>query len=677
MQSTVSWFRKHWVPCAVVALLIIQVAQFTYVVHRESLTFDEGDHSFSGYMMWKTGDYGLNPEHPPLVKLLAAVPTLGKNLWTPPLQGRFFKTEAYLDGRDWLARNDGASQRLVFQMRRMTGLLAIGLSLAIFFATREFFGTGAALFALVIASFDPNILALSALVITDVGVTCFFIASIYAFYRYVKKPGWWRLILAAVMAGLLISSKHSGILFAPMMLLLILWEVATASRGQRLRTALRLAGAFAFIIIGGCIVLWAFYGFRYAARPAGLHLIPSLAAYASGLSHFDQSVILGFAHWHLLPESELMGLVDVKLMAQGYPTFILGHVYPHAVWWYFPIAFLIKTTLGLLALLALAAFAILTGRLRWSREVAYIILPGALYFAIAMAAGMDIGARHILPVWALAAMLAGATIMALARRHGRWLRAWTWTCSLLVVAHVASALSVFPNYIAYANRASGGPANVHHLLSDANVDWAQQLYQVKAWQDRHPSQSCWFAYFANPEIDPAVYGIHCGVLPTADTGWMGGSTLVPPTIHGTVFISAGDLSGCEWADGQLNPYRSFQHVKPIATIDHGVFVYQGAFAVPEAAALSRAQHAGELLQQHHPRQALILAREAASIRPGDLSAETALANAAAATGSTEEARTAFESAILAAQHLSPDAQRRYLPALQSKLSKLPPPTAGQ
>ncbi len=670
------WFRRHWVACAVVALLVIQVAQFTYVVHRESLTFDEDNHSFSGYMMWHTHDYGLNPEHPPLVKLLAAIPTLDKHLWTPPLQGRFFKQEAYLDGRDWLARNDGASQHLLFEMRMMTGILAVGLSLVIFFAAREFFGTGAALFALVLASFDPNLLAHSALVTTDMGVTLFFVASIYAFYRYVKQPGWWRLILAAVAAGLLISSKHSGVLFAPMLVVLILWEVATTPRGRRLRTALRLAGAFAFIIVGGCLVLWAFFGFRYAARPAGLHMHPTLAAYAAGLSPFDQSVILGFAHWHLLPESELMGLVDVKRMAQFYPTFILGHNYAHGLWWYFPVAVLIKTTLGLLALLALAVFAMVTGRLRFRREVAYLVLPSLLYFGIAMAAGMDIGARHVLPVYALATILAGGAIMALARRNGRWIPAWTWACCLLVVAHVASALSVFPNYIAYANRAWGGPANVHNLLSDANVDWAQQLYQVKAWQDAHPSQSCWFAYFANPEVDPAVYGIHCKMLPTADTGWLGGSAIVPPVIHGPVFISAGDLSGCEMPSSQFNPYRSFQHRKPVASIDYGVFVYQGTFAVPQAAALSRAQHVGQLLRQHHPNQALALAREAVKIDPTDLKAQSALADAALATHHTAEARAALEAAITAAKRLSPAAQKGYLPGLQSRLRKLPPPPAA-
>src|ERR1035437_6639640 len=102
---------RRWVWVAVIVLLVVQAAHVAYVVHRESLTFDEDDHMFAGYMMWKTGDYGLNPEHPPLVKLLATLPVLGENLWVPPLQGRDFKQEAYLDGRDWLAHNDGASQR--------------------------------------------------------------------------------------------------------------------------------------------------------------------------------------------------------------------------------------------------------------------------------------------------------------------------------------------------------------------------------------------------------------------------------------------------------------------------------------------------------------------------------------------------------------------------------------
>lgn len=76
--------RRTWVRFVVLGLLVIQAALITSSIRRESLTFDEPDHMYAGYRMWTAADYGLNPEHPPLVKLLAAVPLLGQKLWTPP-----------------------------------------------------------------------------------------------------------------------------------------------------------------------------------------------------------------------------------------------------------------------------------------------------------------------------------------------------------------------------------------------------------------------------------------------------------------------------------------------------------------------------------------------------------------------------------------------------------------
>ena len=160
---------KAWVRLIVVGLLAAQSLLVVYAIHRESLTFDEEDHMYAGYRMWTAGDYGLNPEHPPLVKLLAALPVLPQKLWTPPLMGIFFKGEAILGGQQWIAHNDGASQRLVFRMRLATALLALALSLLIFFATREWFGDLAALIAMTFAVFEPNLLAHSGLVTTDVG----------------------------------------------------------------------------------------------------------------------------------------------------------------------------------------------------------------------------------------------------------------------------------------------------------------------------------------------------------------------------------------------------------------------------------------------------------------------------------------------------------------------------
>lgn len=246
---------KRWVWLVVVVLIAIQAAQVVYVVHRASLTWDEGDHMFSAYMMAHTGDYGLNPEHPPLVKFLAATPLIGRNLWIPTLQNRDFKTEAYLSGRDWLARNDGDRNQIVFQMRLAAGLLALAFTLTVFFAARDWFGDAAGMIALALAVFDPLIVCHSALVTTDIGVSLFFLASVYAFYRYVKQPSLPRLLFAGVVAGLLLATKHSGVLLAPMLVLLIGWELIVAPKDARRRLALRLSGALAAIVLVAVAVL--------------------------------------------------------------------------------------------------------------------------------------------------------------------------------------------------------------------------------------------------------------------------------------------------------------------------------------------------------------------------------------------------------------------------------------
>ena len=249
---------KTWVRLAVIGLLTLQAALIAIAVHRESLTWGEEDHMYAGYRMWRNGDYGLNPEHPPLAKLLATLPVLADKLWVPPLKGIPFKGEAYLGGRAWLEHNDGGSQRLVLRMRLAAALLALALSLVVFFAAREWFGTTAALVALTLCVFDPNILAHSGLVTTDVGAALFFLAALYAICRYVTKPSLLRLAIAGVTLGLLLATKHSGVMLAPMLAVLIGWEVAAAPKGTRLRLALRLTGALGAMVLVAVGVLWHF-----------------------------------------------------------------------------------------------------------------------------------------------------------------------------------------------------------------------------------------------------------------------------------------------------------------------------------------------------------------------------------------------------------------------------------
>jgi hypothetical protein len=660
--------EKPWAVVALVVLLAAQALQIVVAVHRESLTFDEEDHMYAGYRMWKAGDFGLNPEHPPLVKLLATLPVLGDKLWLPPLKGIFFKGEAFTGGRDWLEHNDGGSQRLVFRMRLAAAVLALALSVVVFFAAREWFGTTAALVAVTLTVFDPNLLAHSGLVTTDVGATLFFLAALYAFYRYVKQPTLLRLAVAGVVFGLLLATKHSGVILGPILLVLAGWEIAVAERGTRSRLALRLGGGLCAIVVLGVGVLWAFYGFRYAARPAGLHLIPSLADYSQGLKPFDRGVILWLAHLRLLPESYLMGMVDIKAFAKEFNTFVLGRWYPHGVLWYFPAAIAIKTTLGMLALVGLAGFAMVTGKMGKTRDrsraLVYVLTLCLGYLAIAMVNGLNIGVRHILPLYALAAIVAGAGVAALAPRS----RAWLGVCSVLIAAHVVSALSIFPNSLAYANEAWGGARNAHNILNDSNVDWGRQLYQVKAWEDAHPGEDCWFAYVVRPFIHPETYGVHCHILPNGLGG--DGKEPVPSIIHGSVLLSAGEVDGSLWPSQALNPYRAFQTRKPDEEIDYGVLVYRGDVHMEATGGVSRAFLAWDKLDAHQPLEALALAEDAVRIAPEHLYTQWALGDAAAAAGKKDEARAAYQAAIGATNQLDPERRAEYVKNIEGSLKKL-------
>jgi len=649
----------------VVALIAVQSLLVVLTIHRASPTFDEGNHSFAAYMMLHTGDYGLNPEHPPLVKYLAALPTLGRDLWIPENKNRSFKTEAYVDGGEWLARNDGDRNQLIFHMRLAAGVLVPLLALVVFLMARECFGDWAALTALALVVFDPNILGNAALVTTDIGISLFFVAATWCFYRYVKQPTLTRLLVAAIVAGLLLATKHSAILFAPMMLLLIGYEIAAAPKSTRRRTTLRLGGAFCAIVVIGVLVLWSFYGFRYAARPAPLKMSTTLADWVAPVGAFDSAVVNAIGRMHLLPESYLIGMVDVRRMADHYPTFIFGRNWPHGVWWYFPSVFAIKTTLGLLALTLVAVLAIAMRKLKLSREVVFVLVPALVYFITAIVFGMNIGSRHLLPFYAYLFILAGAAAAAVARSSRRWFIA----CAVLVAAHVVSSMTVYPNFMAYANEAFGGPAKLPMLLSDANIEWGQQLFQVKQWQDRHPNEECWFAYFVHPLIRTETYGIRCHHLPNAGTGWAGEPELVPPVIDGTVLLSASNMVACETPDRSLNPYLAFESMKPDEVIDDGVMIFRGKFDMRQAAAQSRTQMSSWALRKHDTARALQLAQEAVAMDPDRLTNQTALGDALAANGRKDEARQAWQTALAQARKLEPATQTLFIPRLESKLRK--------
>ena len=254
---------------ALAALLLLALAlQLIYVARATSATWDEPHHLFDGYTVWTLHDYGVNPEVPPLVKLTAALPVLPMQMQVPTLQNRSVQTEAFLDARPFVFANGG--DRVLFPARMACTVFTLALGWLVFAAAREMW-FAAGVFALALFVFDPNFLANGALITTDVGCACLFFATAYAWYRYTRSAEndssqWGKLLLVAIAAGLAMAAKFTGVLVLPTLLLLALAE-AICRRSLRL---LRRRGlAFAGVAAMSLIVLWAFYGFRYKARPKG------------------------------------------------------------------------------------------------------------------------------------------------------------------------------------------------------------------------------------------------------------------------------------------------------------------------------------------------------------------------------------------------------------------------
>ena len=664
-----SLLKRSWVKIAAVMLLLLVLEfQLLYSVKHESLTFDEGDHIFAGYMSLKHHDFGLNPEHPPLVKMIAAVPLLGMNLHEPQLQNRYFKTEAYLSGRDLIFQND--HEMVIFRARMAASIFALLVALLAFLTAQEMFGTGAGFIALVLIVFEPNFLAHGSLVTTDTGAAAALVSSIYAFYRYVKSPSWGRVAVLGLAAGLFLIVKHSAVLLPAMLTLLAASESLRprqAGDETRLHQAARLGSA---LVIAGIIavgIMWVCYGFRYTARPAGTQMNPPLEDTLGNLRPAEAKVIKIMARWKVLPESWLYGLADVRSVANTWPSYMFGKVYAHGVWFYFPVAFVIKATLTTLIFVPLIVYAIATGKLRGWREILFLSVPPTLYFCISMTSSLNIGVRHILLVFVFVLVLAGGAAWSLIQSDRRW----AWPIAVLIIFHVVTSLRAFPtSYIPYANELWGGPANIHKYLTDSTTDWGQQLKAVKRYVDERGIKECWFAYTAEPLIPFHAYGIPCKTLPTMDTIWSGLKTETPPVIQGPVFFSHISLTFYESGSTLLSPYSQFMELKPTAVIEDGVFVYDGTFNVPYAAAMDRAVISGTLLEQHQPEQALSEAQAGIALAPDSLQALMALGDAQKALHKNAEARTTFEKALERVHLMEPTAQEVWIPKVQEKMAGL-------
>jgi 4-amino-4-deoxy-L-arabinose transferase-like glycosyltransferase len=657
------------------AFAIVFAALRIYSVTGTSATFDEPAHLTAGYAALAAGDYRVDPTHPPLLRMWAALPLLAWRVAPPDLSAidradpAAWLRQTTPFTRDYLYRGNDAD-RLLYAGRVMIVACGIALGVLVFFWTRELFGDVAALIALVCYTISPNLGAHARLVTTDLGEAYFFFGAVYFLWRFcrpadVPVPLARRrksrvlpaspvnpaaqahrgdLAAAALCAAFAVVTKFSGLVLAPVLLLLL---VAAVLRSRlTLTQAAAAAGTFA---VASFVVIWATYGFRYAPSrtPGWLFHVE-----ANPVVQQHPGALFAAAAWidshHLLPNAFVEGFVYSQASARTLPSFLAGDVSTHGWWYYFPLAYAIKTPLAILVLL----FAGLIAYAKRRRELGattliFLIGPAAVFLAVAMTSQINLGVRHILPVFpfAIVAVAAGAReLMATAGRSG------AIAVAVLIALSGVEVARVYPNTLTFFNAAVGGPDGGADYLTDSNIDWGQHLKRLKRWMDRHGVRHVNLAYFGSAA--PSYYGIDRTDLP--------GSALeqrvtAKPQLPGYVAISRTVLSGVYLPPRWRYYYRGFQDLEPVAEIGHTILVYwvdtwpePGAPISSEAEAEVVRRLSDELMRSQAYRLAARHYRAYLRYHPRDATALGNLGVALASTGDRRAALDAFRRAVAAA-----------------------------
>jgi 4-amino-4-deoxy-L-arabinose transferase-like glycosyltransferase len=575
---------KLWSRIAPIYLLLIFALLEVATVVQKSPTVDEPIHLFAGYSYLKWSDFRANPEHPPLAKVWAALPLLAFDLKDPrPSRPHWNWIPEDLHSRptvhvarDFLfVDNDG--ERLFFFAKLQMIIIGICLGLAVFLLSKNLFGLKAAVAALFIYVLDPNMLAHSQIIHTDLPFAAVFFVSSYFFWRFLEHVSWRNLVVSCLGFGVAAITKYSYIVILPFWAVLGLVHLAVSGRpisvtqrvrafAGRWRRVMLLALILASASATAYLLVWAAYGFHYDAIPGEsphFHtawVLPDEGSLARPIAELA-------AGQHLFPEAWLYGQLYVHKY-KGRMAYLFGEVSKTGLWIYFPVAFAVKTPLPTQLLLAIGLWMLVSGRLD-RKSGLFLLTPAILYFLAAIYSNMNIGLRHVLPVYPFLFVLSGAAAAQLWQGGSCFKRG---ALVLLSLWYIVSCFWTYPHYLAYFNELVGGPRNGHKVLLDSNLDWGQDLKALKRWMDQNGVKNIQFIYFGN--VDPEHYGIDAVYLPGS---WI---RFDPPATRASetpkyVAVSA-HLLFYELRDKE--PVKSFLSKTPVAIIGHSIYVFEATEA---------------------------------------------------------------------------------------------------
>lgn len=534
--------------CGGVLLTFAIVAYCSF--QHTAATIDEPLHAVGAYQHVFFHDYRINPEDPPLWNYLSMLPHFRGELrdQTPPWfyqQTTVNILHSFQITSKMLYMTPGNNGPAFINASR-TMMIAAGLALGIVVSAWAYrlAGAAAAIAACILFGFDPNFLAHTALLKNDVAISLCLLCVAWAVCAMGRRLTWLNLVVGFLAIAAAPVIKFSGVLVViiAMTLLLIRALLPTAwpmfgreltTRGKRVLAVMGLS----FCVAVACALsIWACYAFRFEPTPEpGLIMKTDLPIrdYKRKLFHLENDRWPSEAEFaalpmplparaeqfaeghHLLPQGWLFGMLftyETTLMRE---SFLLGERYESGHWYYFPCAMLFKTPLATLAamLLAVGSFLIwrkadspitLSSPQNWT--LLCIAGPLAIYGLSALTTNLNLGIRHILPIYPFIYLLLAMRIRTLLPQSPKLIAT---LAGVLLLGLAGETLLASPHYISFFN-AAARPYRLH-LLSDSNFDWGQDLPYVADWQQAHPDVPLYLGYWC--AADPAFYGIDYHNLP--------------------------------------------------------------------------------------------------------------------------------------------------------------------
>ncbi len=606
--------------CLILALLcVVLLGQLFLSARQLSQTADEPTHLYAGYRYLKCGDLTVSPEHPPLAKIVAAAALLPMNLTVDcsPFAGgeiqQVLTAQAWLYNQNWRPALNRA--------RIAVSIFALGLCLIVWVAARRMFDFATATAATVLLVFEPNILAFSALVMTDIAVTCMLLLAVFAFYLWVRNHTVPLFLLTALATGLALLAKHSAVVVVPILCVLAVADALVVHKRPwpALRASLRNLSAVFLICVVAVGIVWVGYGMRFAASPAGVQFQSAPADSTLKIP----PALLAMKKYHVLPEAYLQGFATaLSISGHSGPAFLAGKICPRPPWFSVPFYLLIRSTPAMLALFLMAVFGTFSAFGKRPREVLFLLIPAGIFLAVCLRSSMIGGIRYLLPAFPFLLIAMAAGCVELARRR-RWVR---YAVPCLIVLHAVSSLHAYPHYLSYANEFWGGPANAYKYLPW--VDTGQAYPEAKTYLERHPTGNCWF--ITGWQWDPKFYGIPC------QTFGLYLPTQIPPRVQGTVIVSSTLLTDVRLPEEELA--APFKNLTPKDKIGgSALLVYEGDFDTRLAAAKSERDLMVRAASAGQSALALLHGQRAVELAPGSALAHRYFCALLAQTGQLDAA----------------------------------------